>query len=79
MDQVAAGRGDPTHGAGTARPLSDRTLQRLVSDYGGAPGDWQKVASGNYNPGGAREGGFETHAYQNVKTGQVVEIKTKFQ
>jgi RHS repeat-associated protein len=79
MDQLAAGKGDPTHGAGTGRPLTDFTSQRLASEYGGAPGDWQKVRSGNYNPGGATGGGFETHAYQNVKTGQVVEMKTKFQ
>jgi hypothetical protein len=37
------------------------------------------VASGNYNAGGAKGGGFETHAYQNSKTGQVVEMKSKMQ
>ena len=77
MGQLAAGQGEAIAGAGTGTTLRDS--QRLASQYGGDPGDWQKVASGNYNPGGAKGGGFETHAYQNVKTGQVVEMKTKFQ
>ena len=71
MGQVAAGEGNPIAGAGTPKVLRD--ADRLAAQYGGQPGDWQKVASENYNPGGAKGGGFETHAYQNVKTGQVVE------
>jgi RHS repeat-associated protein len=77
MGQLAAGEGTPIAGAGTNTTLRDS--QRLAAQYGGDPGDWQKVTSGNYNPGGAKGGGFETHAYQNSKTGQVVETKTKFQ
>jgi RHS repeat-associated protein len=77
MGQLAAGDGTPIAGAGTSTTLRDS--QRLAAQYGGDAGDWQKVASGNYNPGGAKGGGFETHAYQNSKTGQVVEMKTKFQ
>jgi RHS repeat-associated protein len=75
--QLAAGQGTPIAGAGTGTTLRD--ADRLSAQYGGQPGDWQKVASGNYNPGGASGGGFETHAYQNVKTGQVVEMKSKMQ
>jgi RHS repeat-associated protein len=77
MGQLAAGEGRPIAGAGTGTALRD--ADRLASQYGGQPGDWQKVASGNYNPGGAKGGGFETHAYQNSKTGQVVEMKSKMQ
>jgi len=77
MGQLAAGEGTPIAGAGTSTTLRDS--QRLAAQYGGDAGDWQKVASGNYNPGGAKGGGFETYAYQNSKTGQVVEMKTKFQ
>jgi RHS repeat-associated protein len=77
MGELAAGKGTPIAGAGTKTALRD--ADRLAAQYGGQPGDWQKVASENYNPGGAKGGGFETHAYQNVKTGQVVEMKTKFQ
>lgn len=77
MGQLAAGQGEPIAGAGTSTTLRD--ADRLAAQYGGQPGDWQKVTSGNYNLGGAKGGGFETHAYQNSKTGQVVEMKTKFQ
>jgi hypothetical protein len=61
------------------KPAQRKGPQGLAAEYGGSPADWRKVASENYNPGGAKGGGFETHAYQNVKTGQVVEMKTKFQ
>jgi RHS repeat-associated protein len=77
MGQLAAGEGTPIAGAGTGTALRD--ADRLAAQYGGEAGDWQKVASGNYNPGGAKGGGFETHAYQNSKTGQVVEMKSKMQ
>jgi RHS repeat-associated protein len=77
MGELAAGKGTPIAGAGTGTALRD--ADRLAAQYGGQPGDWQKVASGNYNPGGAKGGGFETHAYQNSKTGQVVEMKSKMQ
>jgi RHS repeat-associated protein len=77
MGELAAGKGTPIAGAGTGTVLRD--ADRLAAQYGGNPGDWQKVASENYNPGGAKGGGFETHAYQNVKTGQVVEMKSKMQ
>jgi hypothetical protein len=70
-------------GAGTA--LKDAA--RLAATYGGDEVDWVKVASSHVTPpGGAGgfdmagyNGGFEVHAYQNVKTGQIVELKTKFQ
>ena len=77
MGELAAGKGTPISGAGTGTVLRD--ADRLAAQYGGKPVDWQKVASENYNPGGAKGGGFETHAYQNVKTGQVVEMKSKMQ
>ncbi|HEV2465380.1 MAG TPA: RHS repeat-associated core domain-containing protein [Acidobacteriaceae bacterium] len=77
MGELAAGKGTPIAGAGTKTALRD--ADQLAAQYGGQPGDWQKVASENYKPGGAKGGGFETHAYQNVKTGQVVEMKSKMQ
>lgn len=67
--------GEPLIGAGTGKTLNDAS--RLASEYGGSPGDWVKIGSSNYK---AADGtSFETHAYQNVGTGQIVEIKTKFQ
>lgn len=74
--QMAA-PGKPIIGAGTKTPL--RAAEDLASRYGGDAGDWAKMSSGNYNSGG---GGiydlFETHWYENIKTGQQVEFKTKF-
>lgn len=55
--EVAAGNGTAFAGAETATTLRD--ADRLAAQYGGQQGDWQKVASSNYNPGGARAGGFE--------------------
>jgi RHS repeat-associated protein len=78
LAQVTQGLGTPIAGAGTTTPLRD--APRLAAQYGGAPGDWAKVRSesssahGVQLPGG---GNFETHAYQNMATGQVVEPKTK--
>ncbi len=76
--QILQGDGHPLIGAGTGRPL--QAADRLAQDYGGAPEDWVKVGSdssaahGVQTPAGKN---FEIHAYQNVKTGQVVEMKTK--
>ncbi len=77
MGQLAAGQGAPIAGAGTSTVLRD--ADRLAAQYGGSPADWQKVSSAHYTPAGSEgtTAGFETHAYQNVKTGQVVEMKTK--
>jgi len=48
-----------------------------VNQYGGEAADWAKIRSSNYK---AADGtSFETHAYQNTKTGEIVELKTKFQ
>jgi RHS repeat-associated protein len=72
---LAGGVGDPIAGAGGRVPLRDSP--RLSAEYGGSPGDWQKIRSSNYK---ASDGtSFETHAYRNADTGQVVEAKTKFQ
>lgn len=73
--ELNAGKGEAMAGAGTSTPIRD--VQRLQSQYGGDAADWAKIRSSNYK---ASDGtSFETHAYQNVKTGQVVELKTKFQ
>jgi hypothetical protein len=69
------GGGTPIAGAGTTTPLRD--VARSTTEYGGSEFDWAKVRSSNY---GASDGvSFETHAYQNVQTGEIVEPKTKFQ
>ncbi len=77
MGQLAAGQGTPIAGAGSQSALRD--ADRLAAQYGGDPGDWQKITSGHYSPPGSSgaQNGFETHAYQNSKTGQVVEMKSK--
>jgi hypothetical protein len=85
MQEIMSGAGVPIAGAGTSTTLRDAS--RLAAEYGGESGDWAKIASSNYLPAGAQggfekagfNGSFEIHAYQNVKTGQIVELKTKFQ
>lgn len=69
------GGGSPIAGAGARAPIRD--IARLTNEYGGSASDWAKIRSGNFRaPDGAS---FETHAYKNVRTGEVVELKTKFQ
>lgn len=67
--------GDPIAGAGARVPLRD--APRLAAEYGGAPSDWVKIRSSNYK--GPDGSSFEIHGYENQATGQVVELKTKFQ
>jgi RHS repeat-associated protein len=63
--------------AGKGGRVPIRDAPRLSSEHGGAPEDWSKIRSSNYK---AEDGtSFETHAYRNETTGQVVEPKTKFQ
>ena len=60
-------------GVGTEVPL--READRLSKTYGGNPSQWAKKTSSSFTaPDGAR---FETHWYENAKTGQRVEYKTK--
>jgi RHS repeat-associated protein len=61
-------------GGDTGVPL--KQADRLASQYGGEPGDWQKMTSSNYK---AADGSMvETHWYQNdaINSGKV-EIKSK--
>jgi len=63
--------------AGKGGRVPIRDAPRLSKEHGGAPQDWSKIRSSNYK---ADDGiSFETHAYRNETTGQVVEPKTKFQ
>ena len=63
--------------AGQGGRVPIRDVDRLANQHGGAPQDWTKIRSSNYKaPDGTS---FETHAYRNEATGQVVEPKTKFQ
>jgi RHS repeat-associated protein len=71
-----AERGTPIFGPGTGRPL--REAPRLAAKYGGRAEDWTKMGSSTYNDGGGLWDLFETHWYQNVRTGLRVEPKTKF-
>lgn len=83
--EIMAGGGTPLAGAGAKTGLRDAA--RLAAKYGGKEEDWVKVGSStSVPPGGAGgwdwagyNGSFEVHAYKNVKTGEVVELKTKFQ
>jgi len=65
--ELLSGGGKAVAGAGTDVPIRD--IGRIVSEHGGNPGDWAKVSS-------TAPGHFETHAYRNVLTGEVVEFKS---
>lgn len=73
IEELNSGVAERIAGAGTNKQLRD--APRLVKEYGGEVDDWAKVGSSNRK----HLDGFsqETHAYQNVKTGQIVEHKTK--
>jgi RHS repeat-associated protein len=65
--ELLSGGGKAIAGAGTKVPLRD--VGRLVSEHGGRPGDWAKITS-------TAEGHLQTHAYRNVVTGEVIELKS---
>lgn len=67
VGELLSGGGKAIAGAGTNVPLRD--VGRLVSQYGGKAGDWAKVTS-------TAPGHLQTHAYRNVVTGEVVELKS---
>jgi len=80
MAQALAGKGEPIMGAGTTQPLYNSTSSRLAQEYGGSAGDWAKMRGASSEVHGtttAAGENFEIHWYQNTKTGQVVELKTK--
>jgi RHS repeat-associated protein len=73
--ELMCGGGEPIAGAGTNVTL--RSAGRLAAEHGGTPADWAKVRSSNYK---AKDGAsFETHGYRNTQSGEVKELKTKFQ
>lgn len=67
VGELLSGGGKAIAGAGTNVPLRD--VGRLVSQYGGKASDWAKVTS-------TAPGHLQTHAYRNVVTGEVVELKS---
>jgi hypothetical protein len=60
-------------GAGTKTAIRD--VGRLISLYGDQAGDWEKISTGAHRNNDGRI--IEIHAYRNLKTGEVVEPKTK--
>lgn len=74
MSEITSGSGTRIAGPGAGAPL--RVAGRLASEYGGSAGDWVKVTSSHYKSP-IDGSSFETHAYVNLRTGQVVEPKTK--
>ena len=60
-------------GAGTNRSLDSSV--RLATQYGGDAADWAKMSSSSYQ--GIDGYRFETHWYENVRTGLIVEFKSK--
>jgi RHS repeat-associated protein len=67
--------GETMAGAGSPKNVPLRDAPRLSNQYGGEPGDWAKKYSTAYKA--ADRTHVETHWYENIKTGQQVEHKTK--
>jgi hypothetical protein len=74
-EQQMAETGVVMAGQGARAPFRD--AGRIAATYGGQADDWVKKASSSYTAAdGVR---FETHWVENLRTGQRVEFKTKFQ
>lgn len=73
--QISRGSFTKIAGAGTTKELRDAS--RLANEYGGLPENWTKIRS--YNK--TQLDGFnqETHAYQNIADGRIVEYKSKLE
>lgn len=61
--------------AGAGAKTAIRDEGRLISQYGGQAGDWEKISTGAHRTNDGRI--IEIHAYRNSKTGEIVEPKTK--
>jgi hypothetical protein len=71
---LRANQGRELAGPEHENPVKDEP--RLISKYGGQPGDWVKVTSHAVR---TEQGMMQTHAYRNTKTGEIIEPKLKFQ
>ena len=71
--ELQAGGGQVMAGAGHKTKIRD--APRLTAQYGGDEADWAKVTSSTHKIADGTT--IEVHAYKNVKTGQVVEPKSK--
>lgn len=70
--ELEAGGGTVIAGAGVRRKIDD--IARIVAQYGGQPADWVKIASREYEFSDLTS--IQVHAYRNVRTGQLVELKS---
>ncbi len=48
---------------------------RLAAEYGGEAADWSKITSHSFEA--ADKSVIQTHAYKNISTGEVLELKSK--
>ena len=76
LEQLKTERGDIIAGLGSKGDVKVKDEPRLIAKYGGKPGDWIKVTSKAVK---TDKGIMQTHAYRNVKTGEIVEPKLKFE
>ena len=73
--QLLKGKFDIIAGNGTTKSIRD--APRLAKQYGGNLSDWAKIKS--YNEALSNGKTLELHAYMNVKTRKIIEIKPKVQ
>jgi RHS repeat-associated protein len=70
--ELLSGGGRAIAGVGAKKAIED--LPRLTATYGGSAADWAKISSSAYK---ASDGTvMSVHAYKNVTTGVIVELKT---
>lgn len=62
-------KGPASAGPFTTAKAEINDVARLVNEHGCSPSDWSKITSTTGQ-------GIETHAYRNVATGEVVELKS---
>ncbi len=68
--ELLRGGGKTIAGAGVTREIDE--IARLVTQYGGEAGDWAKIT-------GTATAHLQTHAYRNIVSGEVVELKSVIQ
>jgi hypothetical protein len=78
LNELKAGQFEKIAGTGSKGEKLLIDESRLISEYGGKSGDWNKITSKNSYRNDLGQT-VETHAYLNNKTGEIVEPKLKFQ
>lgn len=75
LSEARAGIGTAIAGAGARRGRAIQDIDRLLAQYGGEAGDWTKMTTRAHVADDGTK--LSVHWYENIRTGQRVEFKTK--